>query len=134
MGWQIGYDERHRRDIGYGVPAFCDHPGCWEPIDRGLPYVCGSMHRGGDHGCGLYFCNAHRHTAGDKRDNASLCGRCYHGRAPFLAKVDHPMWIEHKLRDASWKQWRAENPREVGFLKLVLRPFIEEAQEAARHG
>src|SRR4051812_7048849 len=26
MGWSIGYDSNWQRDIGYGVPAFCDHP------------------------------------------------------------------------------------------------------------
>ena len=28
MGWSIGYDEKWQRDIGYGVPAICDYPGC----------------------------------------------------------------------------------------------------------
>ena len=28
MGWSIGYDNNWNRDIGYGVPAFCDHPKC----------------------------------------------------------------------------------------------------------
>lgn len=41
MGWSIGFDSNWNRDIGYGVPAFCDHPGCTAEIDRGLAYVCG---------------------------------------------------------------------------------------------
>jgi hypothetical protein len=41
MSWAIGYDGRWKRDIGYGVPAYCDHPGCNEEIDRGLAHVCG---------------------------------------------------------------------------------------------
>ena len=40
MGWEIGYDDNWERDIGYGVPAECDHPDC-QVIDRGLSYVCG---------------------------------------------------------------------------------------------
>ena len=40
MGWAIGYDGRWERDIGYGVPAVCDHPDCNVRIDRGLDYVC----------------------------------------------------------------------------------------------
>jgi len=40
MGWAVGYDNRWSRDIGYGVPAWCDEPGCSEAIDRGLAYVC----------------------------------------------------------------------------------------------
>ena len=36
MSWSIGYDDNWDRDIGYGVPAYCDHPGCNEEIDRGF--------------------------------------------------------------------------------------------------
>jgi len=28
MSWSIGYDNNWNRDIGYGVPAICDYPGC----------------------------------------------------------------------------------------------------------
>ncbi len=41
MSWAVGFDETWQRDIGYGVPAYCDHPGCMAEIDRGLSYVCG---------------------------------------------------------------------------------------------
>jgi len=52
MGWSIGFDSRWNRDIGYGVPAYCDHPKCNEEIDRGLAYVCcGEQPYGGEHGC-----------------------------------------------------------------------------------
>src|SRR5690606_23075125 len=53
MGWAVGYDSNWNRDIGYGVPTTCDHPGCNEKIDRGLSYVCGDEPYGGEHGCGL---------------------------------------------------------------------------------
>lgn len=53
MSWAIGYDENWKRDVGYGVPAICDHPGCNEKIDRGLAFVCGGEPMGGEKGCGL---------------------------------------------------------------------------------
>jgi hypothetical protein len=107
MGWSIGYDENWKRDIGYGVPAICDHPDCDEEIDRGLRHVCGSEPYGGDEGCGLFFCGVHLGCVG------RLCERCTAGKKPFLAKPDHPDWIEWKITDESWKEWREENPLEV---------------------
>lgn len=113
MSWSIGYDRNWNRDIGYGVPAFCDHPDCQETIDRGLAYVCcGEKPYGGEEGCGLYFCGKHS-TAGDH-----LCERCAAGLLPFDGKPDHPEWIKHKLTDESWQQWRDENPEEVKTLSI----------------
>ena len=107
MSWSIGFDTRWQRDIGYGVPAYCDYPGCVEEIDRGLSYVCGGEPRGGDAGCGLYFCGVHR-------DFESLCERCACVEAqPFEPKPEHPDWIAWKLTDSSWQRWRDENPAEV---------------------
>lgn len=117
MGWSIGFDSNWQRDIGYGVPAYCDHPDCNEEIDRGLSYVCG----GGPYGeslsdtdivgCGLFFCGKHL-------NGSSLCERCatlVDGKInePFPAKPDHPEWIHFKLTDRSWKRWRKENPEWV---------------------
>lgn len=104
MGWSIGYDEKWQRDIGYGVPAFCDHPGCGAEIDRGLAHVCtDEMPHGGPDGCGLYFCHAHGG------------GECQHDG--FKPTPDHPRWIAHKLTDDSWAQWRSENPDAVRALQ-----------------
>jgi histidinol phosphatase-like PHP family hydrolase len=58
MGWAYGQNA-DGRDIGYGVEATCDQDGCNAEIDRGLDYVCGSMHDGGEFGCGKYFCHEH---------------------------------------------------------------------------
>lgn len=103
MSWSIGYDNKWKRDIGYGVPCWCDHPGCTEEINRGLSYVCGGEPYGGEAGCGLYFCEQHRFP--------TLCDSCLHERPKdFDAKPDHPEWIHWKLTDASWAEWRAENP------------------------
>lgn len=106
MSWAIGYDEQWKRDIGYGVPAYCDHPDCNEEINRGLSYVCGGEPYGGSEGCGLYFCYKHL-------DYGNFCERCRKTKEPFNAKADHPNWIKWKLTDESWKQWREENPDEA---------------------
>lgn len=113
MGWSIGYDSNWNRDIGYGVPAYCDHPDCKAEIDRGLGYVCGGEPYGGEHGCGLYVCEHHSEYAGAKRDHVRLCLACRFGKPTYLATADHPDWIKHKLTDPSWQQWRDENPDEV---------------------
>lgn len=118
MGWSIGYDGTWQRDIGYGVPAFCDHPRCKAEIDRGLAYVCGGEPYGGDKGCGLYFCGKH--------GGGFLCSRCRNRKRPFTAKPDHPDWMRHKLTDESWEQWRKENMAEVSAMGLAL---IEGSQE-----
>jgi hypothetical protein len=109
MGWQVGYDANWKRDIGYGVPAICDRPACGTGIDRGLGYVCGSEPYGGEHGCGLYFCGAHLFFA----DGRDLCERCLAGEPPFEPTPDTAEWLEWKLTDESWEQWRSENPAEV---------------------
>ncbi len=117
MGWAVGYDPYWCRDIGYGVPAWCDHPDCDEKIDRGLGYVCGGQPYGGDIGCGLYFCIDH--------GGGTLCERCEElwlsinggeepaDFKPFTPTPDRPEWIRHKLTDDSWQPWRDENPQEV---------------------
>lgn len=109
MSWSIGFDSNWQRDIGYGVPAFCDHPRCKAEIDRGLSYVCGGEPYGGDKGCGLYFCGEHR-SGGWGVGVVNRCSRCRHRKQPFAAKPDHPRWIAHKLTDESWATWRDENP------------------------
>lgn len=117
MGWSIGYDEERKRDIGYGVPARCDHPGCSEGIDRGLSYICGGDIGGGEHGCGLFFCGNHRIHRNAGR---GLCARCAEGKPPFDPAPDHPDWMRWKLTDESWAPWRAENPDEVAFMEKAL--------------
>ncbi len=119
MGWSIGYDSNWERDVGYGVPAFCDHPKCAEEIDRGLSYVCGSDMYGGEYGCGLYFCPSHftwRKPHGSDTD-VNLCPRCYNYNSPYKPKPELPEWMYHKLTDASWAEWRKNNPKEVKILK-----------------
>lgn len=107
MGWAIGFDESWQRDIGYGVPAWCDYPTCQSVIDRGLSYVCGGEPYGGDAGCGLYFCTKHL-------NGLSLCDVCASGNedlVPYPPKPDCPEWIEHKATDPSWAEWRKEQSK-----------------------
>lgn len=59
MSWAYG-KLADGREIGYSVSDICNAPGCAKKIDRGLAYVCGGMHEGGDWGCGKYFCEDHR--------------------------------------------------------------------------
>jgi len=116
MGYQIGYDERNKRDIGYGVPAICDHPECNTKIDRGLAFVCKNQEPYGGEGCGLFFCSKHHGIDG--------CERCEKGKEPFEPKNDTKEWIEHKLNDESWGQWRNENPEEVSKYNVLLKKVI----------
>lgn len=113
MGWSLGFDNNWNRWIGYGVPAYCDHPKCNKVIDRGLSYVCcGQQPFGGERGCGLYFCGEHC-------DDNGKCERCEKNRKPFKAKPEHPRWIKHLLNDKSWDEWRYKNPELVKELRAM---------------
>jgi hypothetical protein len=115
VSWALGVD-KEGRDIGYGVPALCDHPDCNKQIDRGLSYVCGMINTAGeDRGCGLHFCNDHLR---DSPKYGQLCERCYpRQRSPFQRKPDIAEWVNHKLTCPTWAQWRKDNPEEVAALK-----------------
>lgn len=112
MGWNLGWDSKWNRDIGYGVPAYCDHPKCTAEIDRGLSHVCcDSEPHGGERGCGLYFCEKHSGIDGRCKSCAS------YRKTNYKPKPEHPDWITHKLTDESWQPWRDENPDAVQQLK-----------------
>jgi hypothetical protein len=116
MGWAVGYDTNWHRFVGYGVPAYCDHPGCMKEIDRGLSYVCGHDVYGGEFGCGLFFCGEHQGFGGTQ-----LCERCTYHKEPFDPTPEHPTWLKHVLRDASWAKWRRENPNDVKRMRAALK-------------
>lgn len=130
MGWSIGYDEKWKRDIGYGVPAVCDQPDCGESIDRGLSFVCGGEPYGGEYGCGLYFCGQHLlgeveslPAVGESQTYpVPVCDRCEVAAEPYEPTGDVAVWIAHKLTDKSWARWRAENPDEVARLRANAQP------------
>lgn len=118
MGWAIGFDSKWNRDVGFGVPAYCDHPKCDRVIDRGLGYVCGGDVYGGEYGCGLFFCGHHLLMG----VHAYVCKRCYTYKPPYKRiKVDHPTWVTWKLTDASWEQWRNEHPQEVDRMRRQIK-------------
>lgn len=60
MGWAHCGTDSKGREIGYGIPATCDHEGCDAKIDRGLAYACGGMHGSDGGSCEGYFCSDHR--------------------------------------------------------------------------
>jgi hypothetical protein len=72
MSWGYGVLD-DGREIGYNVAAKCDAGGCETDIDRGLAYVCGGMHEGGELGCGGYFCYSHLFMG----RGAQLCSSCF---------------------------------------------------------
>ena len=77
MSWAFGVLS-DGREIGYSVEAECDQAGCSARIDRGLAYVCGSMHEGGDSGCGYYFCAEHLVSGCEpvEGEYCQLCSPC----------------------------------------------------------
>jgi hypothetical protein len=122
MGWDIGYDNTWERDIGYGVPAHCDHPGCKVEIDRGLSYVCGGEPFGGEYGCGLFVCTEHQRA---NSNCGQLCQHCADRRRKKLApSADHPEWMRWKLTDRSWQDWRDENPEKADAMEAALVAHI----------
>lgn len=74
MGWSGPTPNAEGRMIGYAVEATCDDPDCEEKIDRGLAYVCGDMHDGDEHSCGMYFCYSHLYMGVGLPNQ--MCGPC----------------------------------------------------------
>lgn len=131
MGWSIGYSEKHKRFIGYGVPAECDHPECKKKIYRGLSYICGADIYGGDHGCGLFFCSDHLgylDLDDDSVHSDLICDRCKDPDLDeFEPKTDVKQWRDHLLTDPSWDDWRKENPEELANLqKQGVKDMVNE--------
>lgn len=92
MGYQVYW--ANGRWQGYGVPAYCDHKGCKEEIDRGLGY----RHEKDDKFCpDKFVCKKH--------------SSCNLKNVEIDLGKEHPEWLRHVLTDESWKQWRKENPK-----------------------
>ena len=120
MGWSIGWDEHWQRDIGYGVPAYCDYPDCGEEIDRGLAHVCANQEPHGGEGCGLYFCGKHHPFCSDGEELYECCEQCHDGAEPFKPKPEHPDWIKFKHIDPSWAEWRRTKEGKLWMRKWPL--------------
>lgn len=117
MSWAVGTN-KEGRDVGYGVPCKCDVPNCDADIDRGLAYVCGGMHDGGENGCGRYMCAAHLHYGPGPIQ--ALCTPCLKGAKPYPPKPDVREWIEHKLTHESWQRWRDGHPEDVEKMRAAI--------------
>lgn len=98
--------ERDGRDCGYGVPAICDHPRCSAEIDRGVAYKCNY--------CERFLCSEHLFYGAR---GGRHCTPCAHYKAPYAPKPDVAEWVEWKLTDESWEEWRCANPEEVRTLR-----------------
>lgn len=76
MGWAYCGKDSQGRDIGYGVFAFCDHPGCNKRINRGLSYACGENHGEHDYYCEKYFCSDHLFYSDHPDAERRVCKEC----------------------------------------------------------
>jgi hypothetical protein len=133
MSWAVGEDEELGRDIGYGIPSFCEHPDCNEVIDRGMGCACGGEH-GNHRGCNRYFCERHLYYAwGGEGVDATvdllagqLCAMCVNdGPGRFPTKPDMLAWTYFKMTDPSWHRWRLS----VGLRKWRKNRALEKVIE-----
>lgn len=76
MGWAYCGKDNNGREIGYGIEATCDHPGCNEQIDRGMGYACGGMHGKEEYYCDKYFCSKHLFYIDFVDIPYSICKEC----------------------------------------------------------
>ncbi|MEK2181494.1 hypothetical protein WOC04_22035 [Vibrio parahaemolyticus] len=78
MGWANCGQDRKGRYIGYAVDAICDHPECSKEINRGLAYVCGTMHGDDEISCEKYFCEEHKGNFVQLDDGrfTTICDAC----------------------------------------------------------
>lgn len=139
MGYSVYFSDKNNRWQGYGVPAYCDHPGCKNEIDRGMGYVCCDNQ---DHtaSCGGFYCEEHkylliyqddlenmsdeelkqlgidsREEQARDEDDGIIC--CAHKPIEFK---ELPSWLKHVLTDDSWEEWRNEEPESVKKYQALL--------------
>lgn len=81
MGWSLGVDSSRPhgdQEIGYGVPATCEHEGCNKKIDRGLAYACGGQPYEDSYYCNRFFCYTHLYFTPVELDGVGpVCRECY---------------------------------------------------------
>jgi hypothetical protein len=82
MGYAFGQNN-NGREIGYGVEAICDQPGCEEEIDHGIAYCCGGVDgiqnagMDGEPYCGGFFCGKHLYAGGVCEKCLRKCPDCH---------------------------------------------------------
>lgn len=149
MGYSV-YDQTingQERDAGYGVVAYCDHPGCFVTIDRGIGYACcdNPSHTAS---CGGFYCEDHRYkyvyedeiedmdpeelarlglSKGDTAHDLDGILRCTH--EPIESK-DHPVWAAHVATDETWAEWRSKCPEQFQQLQDNAAKCHARAKEA----
>ncbi len=108
MGYQVYWE--NGRWQGYGVPAYCDHVGCFEEIDRGIAY----QHPDTEFvNPSIFTCEKHRYCSLEEFDINLL--------------KEHPDWLNHILTDESWAEWRNLHPEAVEEYKLLLKESENES-------
>lgn len=115
------------KQAGYMIEATCEHPGCDQPIDRGLSFACGRDV--GDQGgcsCEGYFCEKHlyvvetlpdTHARTELGQYTQLCAQCV-SQAAFLDWIDE---AEHYRADPKF----APDERTLYVLRTEDCPYIE---------
>lgn len=105
MGYQVYW--HNGRWQGYGVPAYCDFPGCKIEIDRGM----GFQHPDdAEHGSGvpeIFCCGEHMNTEIDLSTFE-------------IERKEHPDWLRHVLSHDSWDKWRNGHPDSVEAMRNQL--------------
>lgn len=150
MGYSV-YDQKINavpRDAGYGVPAYCDHPGCFEIIDRGMGYACcgDPLHTAS---CGGFYCKEHRYQLVYQDDLQEMSDedlkrlgidsreerahdeddgiiRCIH--QPIELKTTKE-WADYIAQDESWQTWRNKFPEDFKKLQADAAFWHAKAQE-----
>lgn len=146
MGYEV-FDQNIQgkfRLAGYGVPAYCNYPGCSNEIDRGMSYACcGAIHH--DSSCGGFYCSEHATPfigedeledlddeevqavlEGYGLEEAPLFGEdglaylCSH---PPIEFKEHPDWIKHISTDETWQKFREQKPEEFNAMKALEKTF-----------
>lgn len=149
MGYQV-FDQNIQgqfRLSGYGVPAYCDYPGCSEKIDRGMGYACcGAIHHSDS--CGGFYCANHSTpimseneledldeeeketvlasyglTEAPLFDENGIAYLCSH---PPIEFKEHPDWIKHISKDKSWSKFRKEEHENFNALKALEKKYAAE--------
>lgn len=109
MGYGLYWE--YGRWQGYGVPAYCDYPGCHEEVDRGLGY---------------------RHEEDQEMPPQVFCC-AKHSNTPLdsfeVESKEHPEWLRWVLTHDSWEQWRQENPETVREYREMLEAQGERITE-----
>lgn len=127
MGWAFCGD-LDGREIGYGISATCDARDCDEIINRGLGYICGSMHHdkwSDEMGCGGYFCDKHLGYVGER-------GGCHHKhwKHSYGKALCQPMTKDGKWNDdprvfyCACREWESSNPVIENYRNIEVKDDI----------